>query len=106
MAFTKSTIDESCRSVHMNGISVRSKGGMALTSNASRPVSGIRLATPSVASSVPSGSTSMTISSPGRITCPGISAFADFERLLSSTSVGIGSDLPGISSTWISRLSR
>ena len=102
IASTKSTIDESWVSVQMNGISVRSNGGMALTSTARRPVSGIRFATPSAGSSVLSGSTSITISSPGWITRPTISAFADLERLPSSTSVGIGADLPGMSCTCVS----
>ena len=56
----------------------------------------MRLATPRVGSSVPSGSTSITISSPGCITAAGISTFADVERLPSSNSVGIGADLPGM----------
>jgi len=46
---------------------------------------------------VPPGSISTIISSPGRTTQSGISAFADFDRSPSSTSVGIGVELLGIS---------
>ena len=55
----------------------------------------MRFATPRPGSSVPSGSTSITISRPGRTTWPGITALADFDRLLSSTSVGMAVGLGG-----------
>ena len=103
IAPTTSTIDESPVSVQTKGISVRSSGGIAVTSTASRPVAGIRLATPRAGSSVPSGSTSIIISSPGCTTHPGISALADADRRLSSTSTGIGTDWPGMSCTCVSR---
>ena len=103
MAWIRSTIDESWVWLQTNGISVRSKSGIARTSTSKRPVSGIRLATPSSGSRVASGSTSITISSPGRMTSAGISALADVDRVLSLTSVGIVADLPGMFSTCVSR---
>ena len=60
-----SRMDESGSGSYRKGISVSWKSGMSLTSTAMRPVSGILGAIPSEESSVPSGSTSITISNPG-----------------------------------------
>ena len=79
---------------------------MACTSTFRRPSPGIRFVTPGSGSRVPDGSMSMTISSPGWITLPGIRALADRVRLLSSTAVGIGDSLPGMSSECVNRSSR
>ena len=76
---------------------------MSPTSTARRPSFGMRLATPSSRLSVESGSISITISSPGFTTRPGISALTDFARVPSSTSVGTGVDLPGMSTLCVSR---
>ena len=88
-------------------MTVRSSVGISRTSIAIQPVSGIRVGTPSPGSSVPSGSICRTISSPGRITSPGIGALGDAPILPSSIAVGIGTDWAGISawnawtpSTW------
>ena len=78
-----------------NGITVRSNDGIARTSTSVRPVSGMRSATPSAGSSVPPGSISTTISRPGCITAPGITAFAERARSPSSNSVGIVADWAG-----------
>lgn len=78
---------------------VRSREGISRTSTASRPVSGIRLGTPSSASTE---STSITNSIPLLIHFAAISAFTDLSRSPSSTSVGIGPDLPATYCEWIS----
>ena len=97
-----SRTDESGSDAARNGITVRSKDGVARTSTSVRPVSGRRPVTPSAESRVPPGSISTTISSPGCMTVPGITAFAERARSPSSNPVGIVADWAGMSTTCVS----
>ena len=61
----RSRTDESGSSCQRSGMTVRSRSGTSFTSTLDRPTSGIRFVTSRLASSVPSGSISMTISKTG-----------------------------------------
>ena len=104
MSRAMSTSEESEPCAHRNGTNVTSSVGIASTRTGIRPVSGIRLVTPSPGSSVFAGSISITISNSGCIADPGISALADFSSALSASpsSVGIEVADPGMSTMWIS----
>ena len=88
--------------MYKNGMAVSSKPGTPSTPRSSSPLSGIRLAVRISASIVESGSISITTESPSSITESGIVTFNDLSSEPSSISVGIGSDVPSISTEYVS----
>ena len=85
-------------------MTVRSNRGISCTSTAMRPVSGIRVATPRLGSSVPSGSISITISRPGCTISPGICALADVIEEDRVPNVGEVSRVLGVSRSQVYRM--